>query len=177
MSTHKTGSSMYVIAIAGFIALLAWLFSAEIDERRNPNRAVVTTELADGTTRVVLERNRAGHYVASGRINDVTAEFIVDTGATDVAVSADLAAAAGLPHGPAHPIVTANGRATAYATRIARLELGGIVEHDVKASIVPNMAAIDVLLGMSFLRRLDFAQRGNQLILERPSVGAAEQAL
>ncbi|MEQ8231611.1 MAG: TIGR02281 family clan AA aspartic protease [Gammaproteobacteria bacterium] len=166
-STHRTGTVMYVIAIAGFIALMAWLFSGQIAERRNPNRDVTRTGHADGTAGVVLARNRAGHYVATGRINGVEAEFMIDTGATDVAVSEDVARAAGLARGPAQQVTTANGLAMAYLTRIDTLELGGIVEQDVRASIVPAMAGIDVLLGMSFLQRLDFEQRGDELRLEQ----------
>lgn len=175
MSTQKTGATLYFLASVGAIALLAWLFSAALDERRNPNRDVASTALEDGTTRVVLARNRAGHYVASGRVNEVTAEFIIDTGATDVAVSAALAAAAGLERGPPHTVLTANGQVTAYSTRIERLALGDLIEYDVRATIVPDMQAIDVLLGMSFLRRLDFAQRGDELWLEQRRRG--ERAL
>lgn len=165
---------MYVVAIACFIALMAWLFSDRIEERRNPNREVVSSVAPSGAARVVLRRNRAGHYVASGRINAVEAEFIVDTGATDVAVSSAVAAAAELPRGHHFPVMTANGRVLAYATRIETVRLGDIVERDVKASIVPNMGDIEVLLGMSFLERLDFQQRGEQLVLEqRTAPGAA----
>ncbi|MEQ8661652.1 MAG: TIGR02281 family clan AA aspartic protease [Gammaproteobacteria bacterium] len=166
-STHRTGTVMYVIAILGFIALMAWLFTGELAEQRNPNRDLAGATGSTGQAAVVLARNRAGHYVASGRINGVEAEFIVDTGATDVAVSADVARAAGLSRGPAHPVTTANGQAMAYATRIDTLALGDIVERDVRASIVPDMRGIDVLLGMSFLHRLDFQQRGDELLLEQ----------
>ena len=171
MSTHKTGSTMYVLAVAGLIALLTWLFSDRIAEQRNPNREVMSTRTSGGAARVVLLRNRAVHYVASGRIEDVAAEFIVDTGATDVAVSADIADAAGLRRGQPRAVATANGQAIAYTTRIGRVQLGDIVEHDVPATIVPNMGDIQVLLGMSFLSRLDFRQRGDRLELEqRPGV-------
>jgi aspartyl protease family protein len=170
-STHRTGTVMYVIAIVGFIALMAWLFSAQIAEQRNPNREVIRVSGADGRAGVVLARNRAGHYVANGRINGIEAEFMIDTGATDVAVAADIARAAGLARGPAQPVTTAKGRAVAYATRIDTLALGGIVEHDVRASIVPEMTGIEVLLGMSFLSRLDFEQRGDELRLEQRAGG------
>jgi len=162
---------MYVSAVAGFIALMAWLFSGELDERRNPNQEVTSVATGDGRAGVVLVRNRAGHYVASGRINGVEAEFIVDTGATDVAVSAAIAREAGLERGAAIPVITANGKATAYVTRIDRIALGAIVEHDLRATIVPDMNGIDVLLGMSFLRRLDFRQRGDELLIEQRPAG------
>ncbi len=112
-----------------------------------------------------MQRNRQGHYIANGEINGARAEFIVDTGATDVAVSAEVARRAGLVAGPAVAVTTANGRATAYVTRIDELKLGTIVEHNVRATIVPNLGEIEVLLGMSFLKRLDFAQNGDALIL------------
>ena len=167
MSTQRTGSAMYVIAIVGLITLLAWLFSDRIEERRNPNRDVATDYAGSGAARVVLQRNRAGHYVANGALNGVAVEFIVDTGATDVAVSATVARRAGLKAGRAIQVATANGLTVAYATRIAQLELGNIVEQDVRATIVPGMGDLEVLLGMSFLKRLDFQQRGDQLRLEQ----------
>lgn len=170
-SIHRTGTAMYVSAIAGFIALMAWLFSGELDERRNPNQEVTSIAAGEGRVGVVLARNPAGHYVASGRINGVAAEFIVDTGATDVAVSTAVARAAGLERGAAVPVITANGQATAYVTRIDSITLGAIVEHDLRATIVPDMNGIDVLLGMSFLRRLDFQQRGDELLIEQRRPG------
>ncbi|MGE0483266.1 MAG: TIGR02281 family clan AA aspartic protease [Gammaproteobacteria bacterium] len=173
MSTHKTGSMMYVLAVAALIGLLTWLFAERLAERRNPNRDVLSSVTDGGVARVVLVRNRAGHYVASGRIEDVDAEFIVDTGATDVAVSVEVAAAAGLRRGRPRAVATANGQAIAYATRIGRIALGEIVERDVPATIVPNMGDIEVLLGMSFLSRLDFRQRGDRLELEQRPLAAA----
>jgi aspartyl protease family protein len=70
-------------------------------------------------------------------------------------------------------VATANGEAIAYATRIGRIALGDIVEHDVPATIVPNMGEIEVLLGMSFLSRLDFRQRGDRLELEQRTFAAS----
>jgi aspartyl protease family protein len=165
MSTARLGSTMYVVAIVSFIGLMAWLFSQQIDEQRNPNQAPTGSTTPTGATQVRLQRNRQGHYIANGEINGARAEFIVDTGATDVAVSAEVARRAGLVAGPAVAVTTANGRATAYVTRIDELKLGTIVEHNVRATIVPNLGEIEVLLGMSFLKRLDFAQNGDALIL------------
>ncbi len=165
MSTARLGSTMYGIAIAVLIALLAWLFYEQIEQRRNPNRDIATRTAPHGAPSVALKRNRYGHYVVDGRINGAAAEFMLDTGATDVAVSPAVARRAGLEAGRPMSVTTANGTATAYATVIERIVLGGIVETDVRASIVPNLGDIEVLLGMSFLKRLDFAQQGDTLIL------------
>ena len=165
---------MYIAAIVGFIALMAWLFSEQLDERRNPNQDIATMTAPDGALSVTLQRNDAGHYVASGYINETPAELMLDTGATDVAVSAALAERAGLRRGRSITVATANGNTTAWATRIDVLRIGRLVERDVRATIVPRMGNIEVLLGMSFLQRLDFSQRGDNLILEsrqQPAVG------
>ena len=61
--------------------------------------------------------------------------------------------------------VTANGLTIAYATQIDSLVVGEIEELNVRASIVPNLPGDQILLGMSFLKRLDFTQRGDTLIL------------
>ena len=87
-----------------------------------------------------------------------------------------VARAAGLERGRAFEVATANGRTVAYATRIDRVRLGNIVEHEVRATIVPGMGDLEVLLGMSFLKRLDFQQRGDQLIIEQRGA-AAERPL
>jgi aspartyl protease family protein len=165
MSTKKIGSTMYVIAIIGLIAILTLLFSERLDDYRNPNRAIESISAPSGTPAIVLQRNRYGHYVANGELNGVTTELMLDTGATDVAVSVDVAARAGLPRGPAFPVSTANGSTYAYATVIESVRLGDVVEYDVRASIVPNLEDPKVLLGMSFLKRLDFSQSGDTLIL------------
>jgi aspartyl protease family protein len=62
-------------------------------------------------------------------------------------------------------IQTANGRATAYATRLDSLQLGEIEVRDVRAHISPSMDGEEVLLGMSVLKQLDFNQQGDTLTL------------
>jgi aspartyl protease family protein len=78
----------------------------------------------------------------------------VDTGATGVAISRQLADELGLESHAAQLTSTANGDTISYQTRLAEVRLGGIVAKDVAASIVPNLDG-DVLLGMSFLNRMD----------------------
>ena len=166
MSTQRTGAVMFLVAIIGFVVLMVVLFSRELDLRRNPNQVVQSVSTGAGHPAIVLERNRFGHYVATGWINGVEAECMLDTGATDVAVSAAMARAAGLRPGPAIVVSTANGMITAYTTVIDEIRLGDLVERDVRATIVPNLDDGQILLGMSFLKRLDFSQRGNRLVLQ-----------
>ena len=166
MSTQRTGGTMYLLAIIVFIALMTLLFSDQIERNHNPNQSVLSDRASDGSLRIRLERNRAGHYIATGAINGVTVDCMVDTGATNVAVSAAVAEAAGLQRGPSVQTMTANGPATAYATVIDELRLGELVLRDIPAAIVPALEEGQVLLGMSYLERIDFSQRGEELILE-----------
>ena len=157
--------------IAGaWIVLLLMLtayFSGWLDRQENPNPDVSGALTAQGTREVVLAQNRRGHYVATGRINGRSVRFLLDTGATTVSVPADLAESLRLPVGPAGSAQTANGIITIYRTALDEVRLGNIVLRDVRADINPHMDAEEVLLGMSFLKRIEFVQRGKTLTLKQ----------
>ncbi|MFC1681762.1 TIGR02281 family clan AA aspartic protease, partial [Pseudomonadota bacterium] len=57
--------------------LLTWMFSGLLDRQRNPNTSVQSSVGPAGEKRVVLERNRFGHYVTSGKINGKSVEFLL----------------------------------------------------------------------------------------------------
>jgi aspartyl protease family protein len=159
-------------ALAPVIAAFALLFGvlwlamdALVEQRDRPNRDVAVG--SDGPRRIGLEAGPGGHYRVPGTINGEQVEFLVDTGASHVAVPGGLADRLGLQRGPEIRVVTANGTATAYHTRIERIAIGGIELRDVRGSINPSMGGDDILLGMTFLRELDFRQRDGELILEQ----------
>jgi aspartyl protease family protein len=162
----RLGKGMIYAAWILALALLSWLFSAWLDARQNPNRSVQT--LVSGDKHVVtLVRNPYGHYRASGYINSREVEFMVDTGATTVAVPASLEAPLGLQRGVPIEVRTANGSVRAFLTRLDSVRLGTIELRDVKATINPSLDGNEVLLGMSFLKQLEFTQRGDSLILSQ----------
>lgn len=113
---------------------------------------------------VVLERNRAGHYLAPGEINGQPVMFLVDTGATDVAVSERSAKALGLKFGPRTTVMTAAGPSTAWKTRIAQIRVGQLGLQNVRATIVPGLGE-EALLGMSFLKHFNLRQQGEELLI------------
>ena len=148
------------------LGLLTWIFSGWLDTQRNPNRQVRSV-VENGMYAVSLERNRYGHYHANGLINGREVEFLLDTGATTVSVPATVAQRLDLKQGPPVLSTTANGTITTYLTRLASVSVGDITLHDVSANINPHMEGDEVLLGMSFLKHLEFTQRGNTLILKQ----------
>ncbi len=127
----------------------------------NPNQQPALN--ANGS--VVLERNRQGHYVATGEINGHQVTFLLDTGATTVALSARLARELDLQRGASIQLDTANGTAVGFTTRLKSVRLGDIEVREVSAVFSDGMMDDTVLLGMSFLKHLEFTQRENQLIL------------
>lgn len=147
------------------LLMLTWFFDGMLERQINPNTRPASQLMSDGALELQLQRNRQGHYVLSGLINGSAATLLLDTGATDVVIPADLASQAGLERGAAMQAMTANGLVTVYNTRIPELQMGDIRLYDVRASINPAMQGDIVLLGMSALRHIEFTQRGDTLTL------------
>ncbi len=148
---------------AGLLVLMTWLFGDLLERRHHPNRG-----LDADAERVVLEAGPGGHYRAPGRINGERVTFLVDTGASHVAIPGGVADHLGLERGAEIRVSTAGGVTTAYNTRLDEIALGGLRVRDVRGSIVPDMGGDAVLLGMTFLRHIQFSQRDGQLVLEPP---------
>jgi aspartyl protease family protein len=84
-----------------------------------------------------------------------------------VSVPAGVAARLGLKRGVPLRANTANGVITTYSTRLDQVRLGDIELDNVRADINPHMQGNDVLLGMSFLRKLEFTQRDRELTIRQ----------
>lgn len=164
---ERLGKGMLVGGWVLLLGLLTLLFQSVLERQHNPNDAPVGSLSDRGAREVVLVRNRVGHYLVTGAINGHPATFMVDTGATDVAVPKGLAERIGLQPGVAYTSRTANGPVTVRKTWIERLKIGNIELLDVQASILPSMSGDEVLLGMSALKSLELIQRGRQLTLRQ----------
>jgi len=143
MSKNTIVVSIIWLALAGGIYYL-------MDGIINPNKAAL---LGNDRT-VTLQRGADGHYRAEAMINGVKVDVLVDTGATGVAISEKVANKLGLKSHSAIRTSTANGDTVAYMTRLDSVKLGSIEAKDVAATIAPGLYG-DVLLGMSFLSRMD----------------------
>ena len=116
---------------------------------------------------VVLQRGRSGHYVANGLIDDQPTEFLIDTGASVVALSAELAQRINLDFGAPKQIETASGITVGYETVLGRVTLGDLGMEQVKAIILPEMQIGGrVLLGMNFLGAFDLIQSQDVLTIQ-----------
>ena len=149
------------------LALLGYIFNNYLETARNPNRQLMSQVNSAGMREVLLKRNRYGHYNLSGQINGYEVEFMLDTGATDISVPASVARRLGLKELYEMEFYTANGIAKGYATKVQEVRVGDIVLHDLPASINPNVNDDIILLGMSFLKKIEFTQRGDTLTLRQ----------
>lgn len=163
---RKTGRIMMILAWIAGLAVAMHFFSQWEARRYNPNQSPVSQH-SGNAIEVTLESNSQGHYLLNGRINQQEVTFIIDTGASQVSIPAEIAEKIGLKPGSPITLNTANGRATGHRTEIETLSLGDIQLHGVQALIVPNMGKSYVLLGMSALNHLEFTQRSGTLLLRQ----------
>jgi len=168
-TSQRLGKSMIVVAWLLVLGLLTLFFNNILDNQHNPNRELTVQYHQDGSQEVVLQRNYTGHYIAPGTINNTPVVFFLDTGATVVSVPEKLATQLQLERGAPMQVATANGTVTAYSTKLNKITLGHIELYGIRASINPQMQDDEILLGMSFLKKLEFTQRGDTLILRQLS--------
>jgi aspartyl protease family protein len=118
-----------------------------------------------------IPRDARGHFQAEGRIEGQRISFMIDTGASVIALNETSAARFGLrpQRGDYNATVsTANGTVKAARTRLAMVELGGLVVRDVDAMVLPDEALSENLLGLSFLSKLKrFEYAGGKMLLEQ----------
>ncbi|WP_296699357.1 retropepsin-like aspartic protease family protein [Thiocapsa sp. UBA6158] len=147
-------------------SLLVILLARDLAARReNPNPNPVAYLGAGDVPEVVLKENQVSQYVTTGRINGTPIEFLVDTGAVDVAMPYMVAQTLGLTLQPGGVSKTGNGDVRTWVARLESVDVGGLVAYDLNATILPNMQGDQVLLGMAYLRRMELVLRGGEMIL------------
>ena len=119
--------------------------------------------------RVQIQRQRhGGHFTAKGMINKLPVEFIIDTGASQVSFNAELARKLGIEYKdqPWGYISTANGKAKGYAVMLNSVSVLGLELKYVEAIVMEGGGLTEVLLGNSFLKRMDMKIQNNVMVLE-----------
>lgn len=161
------GLTMQVLAWVVLLGLGVFYFGDLLEKQFNPNQQLQTHYTQEGVREVTLQRNKYGHYVTSGEINGQPVTFLLDTGATGVAIPEAMAKRLGLRRGQAYRTQTANGTGISYATTLDQVAVAEIQLLDVSAGITPGLQTDQILLGMSFLKHIEFTQRGDTLILRQ----------
>jgi len=117
---------------------------------------------------VRIPRDNYGMYRTAGTINGVPVYFLVDTGASQVAMNETTAARVGLQYrmyGQRVGVSTASGTSTAWALKLKSVSIGGVELKQVDGMVIKGAGPNEVLLGMSFLRQLKMQDDGSLLML------------
>jgi aspartyl protease family protein len=162
-------------------------FMAQLADRMTPRRASASTATSAATVgqnptpaaaavqagprSLSIPRDDRGHFLTEGRIDGQRIAFMVDTGASVVALNESSAARFGLRPSAGDynaAVTTANGTVKAARTRLAMLDVGGLIVRDVEAMVLPDGALSENLLGLSFLSKLRrFEYANGQMVLEQ----------
>ncbi len=168
-----------VLIFLCIIAAVATVASQQLEKWNKAGRpAIMTTAKAAPTPQsnpasgrtVTLQSDGRGHFQVDARVDGRAVEFMVDTGASVIALRESAAAKLGI-----HPAVrdytarasTANGVVKAAPVMLNRVEVNGIMVRDVMAFVMPDEGLGTNLLGMSFLSRVKWTHEKGRLVLEQ----------
>jgi aspartyl protease family protein len=164
--------AIFALAAAAFVPRYASQMSATPAPLALAARPLTPVTAGSGNSRsVVVSRDARGHFEVDARVNGHPAGFMVDTGASVIALTARDAARLGIR--PAQnafvaEVKTANGTVRAAPVRIDAVEVGDLAVRDVDALVLPDEALSENLLGLSFLSRLRrFEYSDGKLVLEQ----------
>ena len=170
----------HIIIFAGLIVVLGVAAARVIDQTGRNQAAPPAAALAAappaaapnaplGT--VTILRDARGHFVVAARVDGRRMSFMLDTGASLVALRQSDAAMLGL-----HPfardfnveVKTANGSTRAAKVDLGMVEIDGLLVRNVAALVSPDETLSENLLGLSFLSRLrGFSYREGKMVLEQ----------
>jgi len=164
LAVGEQHSGIKVISVRSDSVLL------EIDGKQRSLKVgqnVTSTSSQEGATARLMADN-AGHFFANGQINGRLVKFIVDTGASNISLSASEAKRLGLDlsMGTRIALSTANGTTAGLMIKLNSVKVGEITVHNIDA-VVTEQDMPFVLLGMSFLNRTSMERNGDVMILKQ----------
>lgn len=166
-----------IIVFAGLTMAAAGLIGSWLDHgtaappKQPESKAAVAAPAPSSSGRTVsIGRDHRGHFQANGRVDGRSVSFMVDTGASVIALTEREAARLGIRpvrNNYTAQVRTANGMVKAAPVTLNSVDIGGLVVRDVQALVVPGNALSENLLGLSYLTRLKrFEYANNKLVLE-----------
>ena len=163
-SSRRLGGIFLIIGWLIFLGLAGFLIQESVYRTKKP-----TINETYAGTQITIYRDLDSHFRIEGSINGVPVTFLIDTGATSIAVSEQIARRANLTRLSEINTETANGNAISYFTTITTLQFNKIELHNLSAIIVPGMDSGVALLGMNVLKQFTIKQTPETLIISVPS--------
>jgi len=118
---------------------------------------------------VVLTADVRGHFRTDGQVNGRSVRFVVDTGATLIALPASEARRLSIDYQKGRPAMmrTANGNTPGYLIKLDTVSIGSVMLHGIDAVVIEGDGLASPLLGMSFLNRMNMTRDGDIMTLTR----------
>jgi len=143
----------------------------EIGGKKRPLRVgqhAIGASNGDGADKIVMTADVQGHFYTTGTVNGTSVRFVVDTGATSIALGPNDARRIGLDlrQGQRGMTSTANGQVVVTRIPLDTVKIGGITLHNVEAVVLPAEMPV-ALLGMSFLNRMEMQREGSTMTLKK----------
>lgn len=143
----------------------------EIGGKKRPLRVgqhAIGVSNGDGSDKVIMTADVQGHFYTTGTVNGTSVRFVVDTGATSIALGPTDARRIGLDlkRGQRGMTSTANGQVVVTRIPLDTVKIGGITLHNVEAVVLPAEMPV-ALLGMSFLNRMEMQRDGSTMTLKK----------
>lgn len=161
----ETHQGVKVLSTSGDQAVVQ-IDGQRVTLRVGESPASVGGAMRTGGDRVALTADARGHFVTTGSIEGKPVQFMVDTGATVVAIGQGEADRMRLDYKSGQPVrmATANGTTQGWLVKLRNVRIGDVTVYDVDAVITPA-AMPAVLLGNSFLNRFNMRRDGDQMML------------
>lgn len=144
----------------------------EIEGKRRSvqlGQSISASYAAAGKPTVSLVADGRGHFLTTGAINGASTQFLVDTGATSVAMSTAEARRLGISYldGQQGYSSTANGAVRTYRVTLNSVRVGDITLNQVEGVVLDTPGLPVTLLGMSFLSRVEMKRDGSMMTLTK----------
>ena len=155
----RTGRFMFIVV---WIIIFIGLFFFFNHQGNQSSQVLISNQ-----HEFVVTADNQGNYFVKGKINNYPVNFLIDTGATTLAIPQNVADKLHLVGGYPVVLYTANCEVNGSLTRIEQLSFGAFTLQNVKAVIIPKNNDETVLLGMNVLRHFNVNQNKEQLILKK----------
>ena len=122
------------------------------------------------STEIMISADRKGSYYSNGQINGRSVNFLLDTGASSVAMSENIARGLDLSYldeSKKIMVATAGGNQVGYRVTLREVSVGGITLNNVEGVVITGSSPSVTLLGMSFLSQIEIEQKQNLMVLRK----------
>ncbi len=143
----------------------------EVDGKRKTlqlSRGISTKFQTADKTEIRIASGSGNHYRTKGLINGTPVNFLVDTGATSIAMNHFEAERLGIDYRGGTPVTvsTANGNAQAFLVVLSTVSVGNIVVRQIQAVVSTTESPTEILLGNTYLSKVDLKIDQGVLVLK-----------